>query len=230
MDILYFSGSFDLLHTGHRFFITQAIAKFKTTLLSPPDKIVIGLKSDAKLNREKGKYRPMACYNWRENDLYQFMLEIGYINVSVIQIPLQQDFNSIVSGCYAIINEKTMKIHRDNLINRGNTLLFLEENMQENISSTSFEIFISSHTHNIILLRNGVIVYRGEASLDIFESNAEIDYLLINDTLFNFPLSSILKMKVKRIIVFGESLNNDNIQLLKDKQIAIKLAGNEECY
>ncbi|MDA3815394.1 MAG: hypothetical protein PF549_03430, partial [Patescibacteria group bacterium] len=73
---LYIGGGFDVLHSDHKNFIIKGINKFEELYKLRP-KLIIGLKSDNRLNKQKGEYRPFFNFDWRYEDLNKFLNKIG---------------------------------------------------------------------------------------------------------------------------------------------------------
>ncbi len=81
-DTLYIGGGFDVFHKDHRKFIQYGISEFSKRY-GILKNIVIGLKSDKKINKQKGSKRPFFAYEWRINDVSKFLSHLG-INFKII--------------------------------------------------------------------------------------------------------------------------------------------------
>ena len=72
-NIVFISGSFDILHSGHQFFIKQVRSR-----ISKESKIMIALLSDEEIRRRKGFGRPINNLNERIQALSR-LIEVDYI-------------------------------------------------------------------------------------------------------------------------------------------------------
>ena len=81
--VLYIGGGFDILHANHREFINLGIRIFKEKY-GDLQEVIIGLKPDSILNEKKGIFRPFFSYEWRKEDVSNFLTQKNIIN-SVIK-------------------------------------------------------------------------------------------------------------------------------------------------
>ena len=69
MTTLVTKGVFDVLHSNHKIFLSTLIEK------SNCDSILILLSNDERAAFFKGKERPLFTYEWRQQDIYKFMIK-----------------------------------------------------------------------------------------------------------------------------------------------------------
>ncbi len=72
-DTLVILGGFDVLHSAHRLFIKRGVEQFKQTYGRYPTRIIVRLNTDEYLNKVKGKYRPFFSYEWRKEEMLNFL-------------------------------------------------------------------------------------------------------------------------------------------------------------
>ena len=107
-NILLVGGGFDILHEDHRKFIKQGIKVFREKY-GILEQVIITLIPDSKLNKGKGTQRPFFCYEWRKEDISNFLIEeLGFetitdigkynaklcLNIEHIDYPLFSQYNN----------------------------------------------------------------------------------------------------------------------------------------
>jgi dCMP deaminase len=163
MGTLYIGGGFDILHEDHKKFIKQGRDIFKKKY-GPLEKVIIGLKSDMQLNAEKGITRPFFSYDWRKEDISQFLHEVDFdvIDVSrfMPKIRLERNVVAQVSSEYTseedVFKKMGIPVEYVKPFNSMHTTT-IENKLSDlrNLSSCNLRKVAA------LLLRNGKIVAEG---------------------------------------------------------------------
>lgn len=99
-DILYIGGGFDVLHGDHKKFIVSCIKLFFKKYWNL-QKLIIGLKPDSRLNTMKWVNRPIFSYEWRSEDISNFLSRLSIPHSIVVSTDFLEKYkgkNNVVVG------------------------------------------------------------------------------------------------------------------------------------
>ncbi len=113
-DILCIGGGFDVIHRDHKEFIDRCINVFSEKY-GTPKHLIVRLHSDYKLNHKKGYYRPFFSYEWRAQDISEFLRNKA--NFSILKID-SLDFKSFcIKGVDMLMKEdSSMHLTADKIV------------------------------------------------------------------------------------------------------------------
>lgn len=166
MVTLVTGGVFDVLHGNHRCFINNLIQ-----LLNPTD-IIILLSNDRKAAK-KGYGRPMFSYEWRKEDLENFIKKTYNLPVEIVEVNEYSSSKEIYreylgNKSYMVAMKSSFDyLKEDESINTDN-LITLPEQKGQHTSTIPFLIEhgeklseCSTHKEGAILCREGNITAMG---------------------------------------------------------------------
>lgn len=162
---LYIGGSFDILHKDHKKFIILGIKFFKRKY-GNLSKVIIGLKGDSYLNKQKGNNRPFFSYEWRKEDLSNFLKDLNVEHIIITSTDILSKFK----GRKDIVAEvRSDYLKGGKQIKRlGISLLYVDSINKMNTSFFEKELLNAQDKSNCnlrkvgaLLIRNGKVISKG---------------------------------------------------------------------
>ncbi len=98
-DTLCIGGGFDVLHADHKGFIEKCLENYSRKYGNPAH-LVVMLVSDEKLSSLKGAYRPFFSFEWRNQDMHDFLTNKN--------LDFHISKNSLISGLKDIDKNKSI--------------------------------------------------------------------------------------------------------------------------
>jgi dCMP deaminase len=178
--ILYVGGGFDILHSDHKKFIQQGIKVFNEKY-GIVKQIIIGLQADSSLNAKKGIQRPFFSYEWRKEDMFNFLSE-GNINFEII--PAEEFYSPENKDNIVRLVRSDYTAHGDELLKKGFSVEYADSFKSIHTSTIERELLEAKDLSNCdirkvgaLLIRNGQIVSKGySGSKDVANCQKEIAY------------------------------------------------------
>ena len=162
---LYIGGGFDILHKDHKKFIILGIKFFKRKY-GNLSKVIIGLKEDSYLNKQKGNNRPFFSYEWRKEDLSNFLKDLNVEHTIITSTDILSKFKGrkdIVAEVRSGYLESGKQIER-----LGISLLYVNPINKMNTSFFEKELLKAQNKSNCnlrkvgaLLIRNGKVISKG---------------------------------------------------------------------
>lgn len=155
--ILYIGGGFDILHEDHKKFIIFGIKLFKEKY-GNLQKVIIGLKPDSNLSTRKGTYRPFFSYEWRKEDISNFLNELDIKHIII----RSTDFFSKFKGRSDMVAQvrSDYPTGRKQMEDFGITVIYVDPINLINTSTFETKLFEAQKKSNCKLRKVGALLIR----------------------------------------------------------------------
>lgn len=172
-DTLYVGGSFDILHDDHRMFIRNCIDAYSARF-GRPSKIIIGLGPDNHLNSKKGSNRPFFSFEWRSEDMRDFLKGLD-INFDVIDASLLYSGHIDKSRTVLAVRLDNTE-HGKKVTDMGFKVMYVPSIDRHHTSDIERMLIIAKAKSNCKLRKVGALLVRdGEIIKDGFSGDGDCE-------------------------------------------------------